>query len=98
MLVSLHVLRKQAIFQCHINFSHLIDSSWLMEIFRFHPSLCLQGQDNWKKMFSEEVMQVVLKKIVKLIMFSCLSCVPDVFLSLLEAGFRSSNVTIMDEL
>ena len=98
MLVSLHVLRKQAIFQCHINFSHLIDSSWLMEIFRFHPSLCLQGQDNWKKMFSEKVMQVVLKKIVKLIMFSCLSCVSDVFLSLLEAGFRSSNVTIMDEL
>ena len=28
----------------------------------------------------------------------CLSCVPDIFLSLLEAGFSSSNVTIMDEL
>ena len=51
-----------------------------------------------KDVFAEEVMQVVLKKIVKLIMFSCLSCVPDIFLSLLEAGFNSSNVTIMDEL
>lgn len=57
MLVSLHVPRKPAIIQGHINFIYLIDSSWLMEVFLFHPSFCLQGQDNWKKMFSEEVMQ-----------------------------------------
>lgn len=57
---------KQAIFQCHINFTHLIDSSWLMEVFLFHLSFSLQGQDNWKKMFSEEVMLVVFKKIVQL--------------------------------
>ena len=74
MLVYLHVLRKPAIFQCHINFIHLIDFSWFREVSLFHPSFCLQGQDNWKKMFSDEVMRVVLKKIiVKFIVCSCLS-------------------------
>lgn len=62
MLVFLHVPRKPAIIQCHINFIYLIDSSWLMEVFLFHPSFCLQGQDNWKKMFSEEVMQKLFWK------------------------------------
>jgi hypothetical protein len=39
-----------------------------------------------------------LLKNVKLIMFSCLSCFLAIFLSLLEAGFSSSNVAIIDEL
>jgi len=50
-------------------------------------------------MFSEEVMQIVLKKTtVKLIIFCCLSGLLVIFFPLPEAGFSSSNVTIMDEL